>query len=546
MPSACCRRGGERAREFGAVPRAEAPGRAMLINHLPEAAQPTLRCPGCKHANPAHSNFCNICGRGLPSVPCPQCGEMNDLAMATMCSRCGGPLTDRADSEAAKDARLRVIEAAMGGGFPPMAVARAADTPASPSSVDVNAVAALSPLAVAAASEPAPQTRSAAPPAPVGIPTLTASIPTPAVSWPPSSNPSTLPSPLASSPMATAAPVASTTSASAWASKPAAATAPLPSRGPPASSLARMPRSSEPPVLATTNAASLASGSGPAQPGPTLADFGPSAFNLPHLNVGHSANNAPFVLTGWRTDEPQGADFDMRQINELVRTSLAAETVPMLPALSSGAATAHGEPEQPPGRIVPRPRRLAMAGGVAAALVVAVLAYRVYGPARVPELTPVPLAGGGGAVTMATVTATAAVDRKAAQMQANLDRAAELLAQKPTGAGVSGGAGGEPVGAAPAPIAVILPTTLAPVPAPTSARQGAPHPARPAPSRETAVTVAAARTAKSPPTSDSSTRPYTPPNAYKAQLAPAAGPCTEGVVALGLCDAVTSPATPRR
>ncbi|CAN5914546.1 hypothetical protein BH11PSE8_BH11PSE8_19470 [soil metagenome] len=519
----------------------------MLTNQLPEAAQPTLRCPGCKHTNPAHSNFCNICGRGLPSVPCPQCGELNDLATATMCTRCGGPLTDRADSEAAKDARLRVIEAAMGGGFPPMPVAtpgrvQEADAKARASllSVDVDvdvdvgvdAVAAPSRPPLAAVEEPEGEVRRAATPDPEFFPTLTAAIPIPTI--PPARAPVSLPP-------------SSTNSAVAWSMKPAAATAPLPSGGPPAPSLARMPRTNEAPAGAS---ATPAGGSASSPANPTLADFGPSGFSVPQLHGGHSANSAPFVLTGWRTEEPQQAEFDMRQITELVRTSLAAETVPMLPALSSGGAAAHGESEPPPGHVSPRPRRLVMAGGVAALVVVAVFAYRVYAPARVPELAPVPLAGGAAATT-ATATATEAVDRKAAQMQASLDRAADLLAQRPTSAGGDAAALAGAASASQPPGDVILPTTLAPAPQPVTRteapRAEVPRPSRPTPSRETAQ--AAARPARSPAAADNTARPYSPPATYGARPAPAIGPCTEGVAALGLCDTATSPATnasPRR
>ena len=53
-----------------------------------------IHCPSCKQTNPANSNFCNVCGAALPSVPCPQCGEMNDVGTAMQCRHCGGALLD--------------------------------------------------------------------------------------------------------------------------------------------------------------------------------------------------------------------------------------------------------------------------------------------------------------------------------------------------------------------------------------------------------------------------------------------------------------------
>lgn len=53
--------------------------------------QPTS-CPSCKHTNPPGSNFCNVCGTALPSLQCPHCGSLNDVAVALYCHQCGGSL----------------------------------------------------------------------------------------------------------------------------------------------------------------------------------------------------------------------------------------------------------------------------------------------------------------------------------------------------------------------------------------------------------------------------------------------------------------------
>jgi len=50
--------------------------------------KPTTQCPYCDHVSPAGSKFCGECGAALHLVPCPHCGAVNDITVATVCYRC--------------------------------------------------------------------------------------------------------------------------------------------------------------------------------------------------------------------------------------------------------------------------------------------------------------------------------------------------------------------------------------------------------------------------------------------------------------------------
>lgn len=57
-----------------------------------------VRCPQCKHGNPAGSKFCSACGVALDLPPylasCPRCGTVNPVK-ATVCCWCRGQLPGR-------------------------------------------------------------------------------------------------------------------------------------------------------------------------------------------------------------------------------------------------------------------------------------------------------------------------------------------------------------------------------------------------------------------------------------------------------------------
>ena len=55
-------------------------------------ARPITQCPYCEHVSPAESKFCNECGAALHLMPCPHCGAVNDITVATACYRCHGEL----------------------------------------------------------------------------------------------------------------------------------------------------------------------------------------------------------------------------------------------------------------------------------------------------------------------------------------------------------------------------------------------------------------------------------------------------------------------
>ena len=52
-------------------------------------------CPYCAHVSPAGSKFCGECGAALHLMPCPHCGAVNDITVATACYRCHRELHDK-------------------------------------------------------------------------------------------------------------------------------------------------------------------------------------------------------------------------------------------------------------------------------------------------------------------------------------------------------------------------------------------------------------------------------------------------------------------
>lgn len=58
--------------------------------------RPITLCPYCDHVSPAGSKFCGACGAALHLMPCPQCGAVNDITVATACYRCHRDLHENA------------------------------------------------------------------------------------------------------------------------------------------------------------------------------------------------------------------------------------------------------------------------------------------------------------------------------------------------------------------------------------------------------------------------------------------------------------------
>ena len=53
------------------------------------------QCPYCDHVSPVGSKFCGECGAALHLLPCPHCGAVNDITVATACYRCHRELPEK-------------------------------------------------------------------------------------------------------------------------------------------------------------------------------------------------------------------------------------------------------------------------------------------------------------------------------------------------------------------------------------------------------------------------------------------------------------------
>ncbi len=56
------------------------------------------QCPYCDHVSPPGSKFCGECGAALHLMPCPHCGAVNDVTVATACYRCHKELHDKSSA----------------------------------------------------------------------------------------------------------------------------------------------------------------------------------------------------------------------------------------------------------------------------------------------------------------------------------------------------------------------------------------------------------------------------------------------------------------